>query len=137
MASYARLPVSRMSFSPFLVLTYSPNSAERRKDLVVTPETYQRIFSILRQLPDSAEHLIVQLGIPIAYPRMNLAERIIHSDGIVAKITRSGHFPGLVNKYNKDMELLDDLSDHWTAKDHKVRYKYLLKFRNSRLRITV
>lgn len=102
-------------------------SAERRKNLVVSPETYQRIFSILRELPESVDHLVVQLGIPIAYPRMNLAERIIHSDGILAKATRSGYFGSLANKYNKDMELLDDLSDHWTAKDHKVRSMHFIK----------
>jgi hypothetical protein len=58
---------------------------------------------------------------------MNLAERIIHSDGILAKATRSGYFGSLANKYNKDMELLDDLSDHWTAKDHKVRSMHFIK----------
>jgi hypothetical protein len=100
--------------------------AERRKDLIVTPETYQRIFGILRDLPEGAEHLIIQLGIPIAYPRMNLAEKIIHSDGWLAKISKSGYLPlsGLSNKYNKDMELLDDLSDHWTATLHKVCFIY-------------
>lgn len=93
--------------------------AERRKNMIVSPLTYEHIFKILRELPDQVEHLIVQLGIPISYPRMNLAERMIHSDGYLAKITRSGFFSSFANHFNKDMELLDDLSDHWTASNHK------------------
>ncbi|KAG8822418.1 hypothetical protein FRC19_006026 [Serendipita sp. 401] len=93
--------------------------AERRKDLILTPKTYEHVFAILRELPDDVEHLIIQLGIPISYPRMNLAERMIHSDGILAKVTHSGFFGSFANKFNKDMELLDDLSDHWTASNHK------------------
>ncbi|KIM30475.1 hypothetical protein M408DRAFT_21977 [Serendipita vermifera MAFF 305830] len=100
--------------------------AERRKDLIVSPETYHQIFGILRELPDTVEHLIVQLGIPIAYPRMGLAERIMHADGLLAKITRSGYLSSMSNKYNKDMELLDDLSDHWTAREHKKERNWLI-----------
>lgn len=52
---------------------------------------------------------------------MGLAEKLIHSDGMLAKLSRSGFaLPGFANKYNKDAELLDDLSDHWTARLHKV-----------------
>lgn len=101
--------------------------AERRKDLIVTPETYKRILAILRELPESVEHLIVQLGIPIAYPRMGLAEKLIHSDGILAKITKSGYFGSLSNKYNKDMELTDDLSDHWTTREHKHERNWFIQ----------
>ena len=36
-------------------------------------------------------------------------------------LSRAGTFAkGMVNKFNADAELLDDLSDHWTAKDHKA-----------------
>lgn len=52
---------------------------------------------------------------------MGLAEKLIHSDGMLSKLSRSGlALPGFANKYNKDAELLDDLSDHWTARLHKV-----------------
>lgn len=65
--------------------------------------------------------MLILLGIPIAYPRMNLAEKLIHSDSVLSKLSRSGFsLPGFANKYNMDAELLDDLSDHWTARLHKV-----------------
>lgn len=88
--------------------------------MVLSPDSYQRILDILHQLPSGVEHLIVQLGIPIAYPRMNLTEKLISSDGLIAKAAKSGLLPGMANKFNKDIELLDDLSDHWTARHHKV-----------------
>jgi hypothetical protein len=94
--------------------------AERQQDVILSPETYQRIFAILGELPEQVDHLIVQVGIPIAYPRMNLTERIMHPDGLLAKISRTGIIPGFTNGYNQDIELLDDLNDHWTAKQHKV-----------------
>ncbi|KAL7005111.1 hypothetical protein EMMF5_005351 [Cystobasidiomycetes sp. EMM_F5] len=35
-------------------------------------------------------------------------------------------FTGLVNRMNKDAELLDDLNDHWTAKHHKAERNWLV-----------
>jgi len=69
------------------------------------------------------EHLIVLLGIPIAYPRMVFLESALESklNPLVA-LGRNGSFglSGFVNKFNADAELLDDLNDHWTARAHKV-----------------
>ena len=32
-----------------------------------------------------------------------------------------GVIPGVVNKFNGEAELLDDMNDHWCASKHKVR----------------
>ncbi|KAG9097813.1 hypothetical protein FRC06_007159 [Ceratobasidium sp. 370] len=116
--------------------------AERKKDLVCSQTTYNRVFWHLNQLPVGVEHLIIQLGIPIAYPRMNFLETALESKfNPITTLAQKGSLglSGFVNKFNKDRqsaqaklininlpspyspaELLDDLSDHWTAKSHKV-----------------
>ena len=83
------------------------------------------------ELPAGVEHLVVQLGIPIAYPRMNFleyafrprCERDVFSFNLVCRsalesklnpliaLGRSGSLgmSSMVNKFNADAELLDDL----------------------------
>ncbi|KAJ3552242.1 hypothetical protein NM688_g4254 [Phlebia brevispora] len=104
--------------------------AERKQDQVCSQAQYANIFQRLEQLPRGTEHLIVQLGIPIAYPRMVFLETALEAklNPLVA-LGRAGSLgrSGLVNKFNTDAELLDDLNDHWTAKAHKlyVRYNFM------------
>ncbi|KZT28528.1 hypothetical protein NEOLEDRAFT_1154428 [Neolentinus lepideus HHB14362 ss-1] len=96
--------------------------AERRKDQVCSPLEYQKVFERLSHLPRHVEHLIVQVGIPIAYPRMVFMETMLESklNPLVA-LGRNGSLglSSFVNKFNADAELLDDLNDHWTATHHK------------------
>lgn len=98
--------------------------AERRKEQVCSPFEYDKVFQRIRALPPTTEHLIVQVGIPIAYPRMVFLEAALESkfNPLVA-LGKNGTFglSGFVNKFNADAELLDDLNDHWTARSHKVR----------------
>ncbi|KAG8958152.1 hypothetical protein FRC03_009397 [Tulasnella sp. 419] len=98
--------------------------AERKKTQICSPKTYERIFRQLESLPAEVEHLVILVGIPIAYPRMNFLERALDSKinplVILGKAgTMAPGMSGFLNKFNKDAELLDDLSDHWTAGDHK------------------
>ncbi|KAF8352304.1 hypothetical protein F5887DRAFT_23349 [Amanita rubescens] len=116
--------------------------AERTLNTVCSLAQYKKVFARLHQLPTLVEHLIVQLGIPIAYPRMVFLETALESklNPLVA-LGRSGFLSGFVNKYNADAELLDDLNDHWTAKLHKQERNKLieqfqLRARSQRLRIT-
>lgn len=77
--------------------------AERRKNMVLTPETYQQVFGILRDLPKGVEHLIIQLGIPIAYPRMNFAELVFsHSElSVLTRLQESNSFRFILSKDGK------------------------------------
>jgi hypothetical protein len=49
-----------------------------QRDLVVSGQTYEKIFSRLRKemVPGETKHLIVLLGIPIAYPRLVWLENL-------------------------------------------------------------
>ncbi|KAF9069811.1 hypothetical protein BDP27DRAFT_1324632 [Rhodocollybia butyracea] len=103
--------------------------AERKKDQVCSPTQYEKVFARLHQLPPSTEHLVVQIGIPIAYPRMVALERALESkfNPIVA-LAKNGSLglSGFVNSFNREAELLDDLNDHWTARAHKQERNWLI-----------
>ncbi|PBP19762.1 hypothetical protein BUE80_DR009394, partial [Diplocarpon rosae] len=93
---------------------------ERTRKQVNYPETYDIIFRRLRKELGAAksssspiQHLIVLLGIPIAYPRLTWLENIFSSGGFF------NHFDGSV-------DLLDDLDDHYTARTHKKERLFLM-----------
>jgi len=96
---------------------------ERTRDEILSQESYDIIFDRCRAeiIKGETKHLIVLLGVPIAYPRLNFLENILTSrmmDPIKA-IGRTGVLGGFVNKFDGGVEILDDLDDHWTAKHHR------------------
>ncbi|KAJ3761059.1 hypothetical protein EV360DRAFT_93213 [Lentinula raphanica] len=103
--------------------------AERKKDQVCSPMEYEKVFARMQQLPSSVEHLVVQIGIPIAYPRMVALEKALESkiNPLVA-LGRNGSLglSGFVNKFNAEAELLDDLNDHWTSRTHKAERNWFI-----------
>ncbi|KAJ7738523.1 hypothetical protein DFH07DRAFT_84470 [Mycena maculata] len=104
--------------------------AERKKDQVCSQVEYQKVFERLSQLPPSVEHLCVQIGIPIAYPRLVFLETALESrfNPLVA-LGKAGSLglSSFVNKFNADAELLDDLNDHWTSRSHKKERNWFIK----------
>ncbi|KZV99091.1 hypothetical protein EXIGLDRAFT_712467 [Exidia glandulosa HHB12029] len=114
---------------PNLAMLLLDCRAERRREQVCSSEEYDRVFRAVLALPETVDHLVVQLGIPIAYPRMNFLESALSSrlNPLIA-LSRSGTFAkSMVNKFNADAELLDDLNDHWTAKGHKSERNWFIE----------
>lgn len=104
---------------------------ERQRDEIVTEDSYDIIFDRLEDeiVKGETKHLIVLLGVPIAYPRLNFLENILTSrmmDPIKA-MGRAGLLGGFVNKFDGGVEILDDLDDHWTAKHHKEERNWFIK----------
>ncbi|KUI66455.1 hypothetical protein VM1G_01853 [Cytospora mali] len=102
---------------------------ERTRHQVNYPETYDLIFGRLSQELSDAQaagtpfrHVILLLGIPIAYPRLTWLENIFTSP-IMGPIKfanrRFGIGGGLFNHFDGSVDLLDDLDDHYTARTHK------------------
>ncbi|TAQ91616.1 hypothetical protein B7494_g19 [Chlorociboria aeruginascens] len=93
---------------------------ERMHDEIVSAETYHKIFDRLEKdiVKGETKHLIVLLGVPIAYPRMVWLENIFMSP--IKTLGRTGILgKGLLNHFDGGVEVLDDLDDHWCAKHHK------------------
>ncbi|KAL4954593.1 hypothetical protein BDW69DRAFT_139061 [Aspergillus filifer] len=99
---------------------------ERTRHQVNYPDTYDLIFSRLEQEVRAAngdiKHLVVLLGVPIAYPRLAWLENILSSP-LIAPIRllnkRFGLAGGFFNQFDGQVDLLDDLDDHYTARQHK------------------
>ncbi|KAL8672137.1 MAG: hypothetical protein Q9168_003381 [Polycauliona sp. 1 TL-2023] len=96
---------------------------ERMRDEILSEATYELAFDRCRReiVEGETKHLIVLLGVPIAYPRLNFLENVLTSrimDPIKA-LGRTGMLGGFVNKFDGGVEILDDLDDHWTARHHK------------------
>ena len=109
---------------------------ERTRHQVNYPETYNLIFQRVRSElsstsagPNRITHLIVLLGVPIAYPRLIWLENIFKSP-IIGPIRfvskRFGVAGDLFNKFDGQVDLLDDLDDHYTARQHKHERKDLI-----------
>ncbi|KAL8912335.1 MAG: hypothetical protein Q9171_002622 [Xanthocarpia ochracea] len=104
---------------------------ERMRDEVLSEATYDLVFDRCRReiLEGETKHLIVLLGVPIAYPRLNFLENVLTSrvmDPLKA-LGRAGMLGGFINKFDGGVEILDDLDDHWTAKHHKQERKWFIQ----------
>ncbi|SCU86608.1 LANO_0C08592g1_1 [Lachancea nothofagi CBS 11611] len=104
---------------------------ERELKQIVSWKTYDIIFKRLEKevAKRPIDHLMVMLGVPIAYPRLVWLEWIFSSRFLapLKYLARKGVIAhGLVNSFNGDVELLDDLNDHWCARHHKKERNYLV-----------
>lgn len=122
---------------------------ERTRHQVNYEDTYNLIFDRLqREIVDAngdIKHLVVLLGVPIAYPRLAWLENILTSP-LIAPIRllnkRFGVAGGLFNEFDGQVDLLDDLDDHYTARQHKRERKMLVQrlqelARSHSVRITI
>lgn len=101
--------------------------AERKTDLIVTKKSYEKIFNRVRtDLPPGVDHLVILLGVPLAYPRMVFLERALSSSLNPLILLAKGVSPGFTNNFNGQVELLDDLGDHWAAGPHKKERNKLI-----------
>ncbi|KAK6456931.1 uncharacterized protein RJT20DRAFT_127023 [Scheffersomyces xylosifermentans] len=106
---------------------------ERKLHQVVAPSSYTNIFNRLtkeiKAAPD-IKHLLVMLGVPIFYPRLVWLEWLLTSTVLkpVRKLAAKGVInKGLVNEFDGDIEVLDDLNDHWCSKHHKRERNQLIR----------
>ncbi|KAF7548157.1 hypothetical protein G7Z17_g7239 [Cylindrodendrum hubeiense] len=92
---------------------------ERTEHDVISDQTWEkimnRLYAELRR--GQVEHLLVLLGVPIAYPRLVWLENMLMDP--VKALGRTGVFGKALNNIDGGVEVLDDLNDHWTAKNHK------------------
>lgn len=107
---------------------------ERTRHQVNYEDSYDLVFQRLEQEVAKAngdiKHLILLLGVPIAYPRLAWLENILTSPAI-APIRllnkRFGLAGGLFNQFDGQVDLLDDLDDHYTARQHKQERRQLIQ----------
>lgn len=98
---------------------------ERTHDQILSQSTYDAMFRRLTLELTAAKgeikHILLMLGVPIAYPRLVWLERILTSRAIapIRALSRHGYFASMNNGFDDKIEILDDLEDHWCAQNHK------------------
>lgn len=104
---------------------------ERMRDQVVRDETWDNLMDRCYSeiVKGKTEHLLVLLGVPIAYPRLVWLENILTSRLLdpVKALGKTGLFGDVFNKFDGGVEVLDDLDDHWTAKSHKDERRIVIE----------
>ncbi|PSR92409.1 hypothetical protein BD289DRAFT_364574 [Coniella lustricola] len=111
---------------------------ERTRHQVNYPETYDLIFGRLRAELQNAQmsgtpfrHVILLLGIPIAYPRLTWLENIFSSPFLGPVKFANRRFGlaggGFFNHFDGSVDLLDDLDDHYTARTHKKERNWMIE----------
>ena len=102
-----------------------------QRDEVLSEATYDSIFDRLHRelIKGETKHLIVLLGIPIAYPRLVWLENVLTSRAFdpIKALGRIGMLGNFMNKFDGGVEILDDLDDHWTAKNHKEERNWFIE----------
>lgn len=97
---------------------------ERTRGEILSANTLDVVLERCRReiIEGETKHLIVLLGVPIAYPRLVWLENVLTSRAM-DPIKAMGRYKmlkgGFLNKFDGGVEILDDLDDHWTASGHK------------------
>ena len=99
---------------------------ERTLDRICYDSTYEEMFKRLEKdvVEGQTKHLILLLGVPIAYPRLVWLENLLstHTITLLRLLNKAfGIAEGLFNKFDGAAELLDDLNDHCTHTLHLTR----------------
>jgi hypothetical protein len=106
---------------------------ERTRHQINYPETYKQIWdhvdAHVTKSNGAIRHLVLLLGVPIAYPRLQWLENILRSP-IIGPLRflnkRFGVAGSFFNQFDGGVDLLDDLDDHYTAGQHKKERKELI-----------
>ncbi|KAI6855414.1 hypothetical protein KC338_g8098 [Hortaea werneckii] len=106
---------------------------ERTRHQINYPETYDLFFKTisdrLAASKGDIKHLMLLLGVPIAYPRLQWLENILQSP-LIGPLRflnkRFGIAGSFFNQFDGNVDLLDDLDDHYTAHQHKKERKELI-----------
>ncbi|KAI2604696.1 hypothetical protein GGR54DRAFT_450954 [Hypoxylon sp. NC1633] len=120
-----------MSLGTKIALLAVDCRTERTRDEVLREETWDKLMKRCDDeiIKGETEHLLVLLGVPIAYPRLVWLENILTSrlmDPIKA-LGKAGLLGNFLNRFDGGVEVLDDLDDHWTAKNHKDERRFIIQ----------
>ena len=105
---------------------------ERMRDEILSIRTFDLLLERCRKeiIEGETKHLLVLLGVPIAYPRLVWLENILTSRAMdpIKMLGRAGVLKsGFLNTFDGGVEILDDLDDHWTANHHKSERNDLIR----------
>lgn len=147
---------------PAVVVIGADTRSERNPHQIMAGPTYQGLFPRIANLPQSVQHIVLMLAVPIVYPRLEVAESVVNTvatskkavtgtynligkvmgsaAGVVgAKQVVGAGFSSVKQAFGKgglmssvvsvfgEVDLLDDLRDHWTHESKDLERTYLVR----------
>ncbi|KAF4124957.1 hypothetical protein GMORB2_3796 [Geosmithia morbida] len=120
-----------VSLGPKVALLAADCRTERTEDDVIFDKTWERVMDRLyaELKRGHVEHLLVVLPVPIAYPRVAWLENVLKSRAInpIKALGKRGLLGKTLNNLDGGFEMMDDLRDHWTAKNHMDERKIVIE----------
>lgn len=99
----------------------------RLKDQILPVEHYMEFTMLCQRLPKEVEHVVFVSTVPVVYPHVPGAQSVLGVVGngcIGSMLERNG--VSLMGIF-KEPELMDDLDDHWSAKEHQDERRFLIE----------
>ncbi|KAG1654831.1 hypothetical protein FOA52_006716 [Chlamydomonas sp. UWO 241] len=110
------------AFGPTLAVVVLDARSERTLKHCCTDESYSLLQARLATLPSTIQHVAVIAGVPLIYPHVPFAESCMGAVSAKTCFGKSSQYvmgkTGVLNDlYNAfgEIELLDDLVDHWSS----------------------
>lgn len=133
-------------FGDIAILSVDARS-ERTYDRFVSPVSYNMIFERLNNLKAETKHLIVMLTVPIIYPSFKHVEMLlelandVNPSEYLRKLFNKSPSPKALGRGTDEVDLLDDLRDHWNHPAHTEERTSLIErlqeiAKNKGIRIT-
>jgi PhoD related phosphatase len=72
-------------FGPSTAILGLDTRAERDRNRIMSSQSYEVMFTRLRQCPPSVIHCVVMLGVPIVYPRLATVEKALTGMSVAKK----------------------------------------------------
>ena len=131
MSLYLHWIVEQSEWQVSIQRVLNDNADSSQREEILSEASYELVFERCQReiIEGETKHLIVLLGVPIAYPRLVWLENLLTSSVMapVKALGRAGMLGGFLNKFDGGVEILDDLDDHWTARNHKQERSWFVQ----------
>ncbi|KAG1654832.1 hypothetical protein FOA52_006718 [Chlamydomonas sp. UWO 241] len=121
------------AFGPSLAVVVLDSRSQRTRAHCCTDESYCLLQKRLALLPSTIQHVAVIAGVPLIYPHIPGAETCIHAISSKTCFGRSSRYvlgkTGVLDNLNNafgEIEILDDLVDHWSSPVRVAEKRQLL-----------
>lgn len=147
---------------PAIAVVGLDTRSERNQHQVMAGPTYQGLFPKIATLPQSIQHAIIVVSVPVVFPRTETAEHVMttvatgkkamtgtynllgkvvgSAAGVIGAkevvgsgfrsvkeaVGKHGFMGGVVNVFG-EVDLLDDVRDHWTHESKDLERTYLIR----------
>lgn len=122
-----------VNFGPKMVLLGPDSRTQRTSGRIIGHEHWEEISQRLDQIDADVQHLVIVFAVPFVYGEIPASEKVMDffkcdrrgriRDWLTIK---TGLLSGLLGQFGEP-NLMDDIGDHWTSKNHEPERNMVLK----------